>query len=306
MEVFMGFFDKLKNGLGKTKQSINEKINNVFSNFRKVDEELLEELEEALIMSDIGIETSVKIINELRLRIKKENIQDEEAVRKALREEMVKLLDVGSTDLNLEGSKPAVILVVGVNGVGKTTSIGKIANNLRKSGRKVVIAAADTFRAAAVEQVEIWAERANCELVKRPEGTDPASVVFDSIQVAKEQNADVLICDTAGRLHNKKNLMDELGKINRVINKELPDSPKEVLLVLDGTTGQNAIIQVKAFKETTDITGIVLTKLDGTAKGGVVVGIVAENKIPVKYIGVGEQIDDMESFNSEDFINAII
>ncbi len=302
----MGFFDKLKNGLGKTKQSINEKINNVFSNFRKVDEELLEELEEALIMSDIGIETSVKIINELRLRIKKENIQDEEAVRKALREEMVKLLDVGSTDLNLEGSKPAVILVVGVNGVGKTTSIGKIANNLRKSGKKVVIAAADTFRAAAVEQVEIWAERAKCELVKRPEGTDPASVVFDSIQVAKEQNADVLICDTAGRLHNKKNLMDELGKINRVINKELPDSPKEVLLVLDGTTGQNAIIQVKAFKETTDITGIVLTKLDGTAKGGVVVGIVAENKIPVKYIGVGEQIDDMENFNSEDFINAII
>jgi len=306
MEDFMGFFDKLKSGLGKTKQSINEKINNVFSNFRKVDEELLEELEEALIMSDIGIETSVKIINELRLRIKKENIQDEEAVRKALREEMVKLLAVGSTDLNLDGNKPAVILVVGVNGVGKTTSIGKIANNLKKSGKKVVIAAADTFRAAAVEQVEIWAKRANCELVKRPEGTDPASVVFDSIQVAKEQNADVLICDTAGRLHNKKNLMDELGKINRVINKELPDSPKEVLLVLDGTTGQNAIIQVKAFKETTDITGIVLTKLDGTAKGGVVVGIVAENKIPVKYIGVGEQIDDMENFNSEDFINAII
>ena len=301
----MGFFDKLKNGLGKTKQNINDKINNVFANFRKVDEELLDELEEALIMSDIGIETSTKIISELRNRIKKENIQDEEAVKTALREEMVKLLDVGETKLNLSTS-PAVILVVGVNGVGKTTSIGKIANNLRKSGKKVVIAAADTFRAAAVEQIEIWADRANCELVKRPEGSDPASVVFDAIQVAREQHADVLICDTAGRLHNKKNLMDELGKINKVINRELPDASKETLLVLDGTTGQNAIMQVKAFKETTDITGIVLTKLDGTAKGGVVVGIVAENKIPVKYIGIGEQIDDMEVFNSEDFVEAII
>ena len=301
----MGFFDKLKNGLGKTKQNINDKINNVFANFRKVDEELLDELEEALIMSDIGIETSTKIIFELRNRIKKENIQDEEAVKTALREEMVKLLDVGETKLDLSTS-PAVILVVGVNGVGKTTSIGKIANNLRKSGKKVVIVAADTFRAAAVEQIEIWADRANCELVKRPEGSDPASVVFDAIQVAKEQHADVLICDTAGRLHNKKNLMDELGKINKVINRELPDASKETLLVLDGTTGQNAIMQVKAFKETTDITGIVLTKLDGTAKGGVVVGIVAENKIPVKYIGIGEQIDDMEVFNSEEFVEAII
>lgn len=301
----MGFFEKLKNGLGKTKQSINEKINNVFANFRKVDEELLDELEEALVMSDIGIETSVKIIDELRIRIKREKIEDEEDVKKALREEMAKLLDVGSTELNLS-TTPSVILVVGVNGVGKTTSIGKIANNLRKNGKKVVIAAADTFRAAAVEQIEIWAQRANCDLVKKPEGTDPASVVFDAIQVAKEKNADVLICDTAGRLHNKKNLMDELGKINRVIDKELPDSAKEVLIVLDGTTGQNAIMQVKAFKETTDLTGIVLTKLDGTAKGGVVVGIVAENKIPVKYIGVGEQIDDMETFNSEEFLKAII
>lgn len=301
----MGFFDKLKNGLGKTKQTINDKINDVFSNFRKVDENLLEELEEALIMSDIGIETSTKIINELRIRVKKENIQDEENVKKALKEEMVKLLDIEKPELKLE-TTPSVILVVGVNGVGKTTSIGKIANSLRKTGKKVVIAAADTFRAAAVEQIEIWANRANCQLVKKPEGSDPASVVFDAIQVAKDQNADVLICDTAGRLHNKKNLMDELGKINKVINKELPDASKEVLLVLDGTTGQNAIMQVKAFKETTDITGIVLTKLDGTAKGGVVVGIVAENHIPVKYIGVGEQIDDMEVFNSNDFIDAII
>ena len=301
----MGFFDKLKQGLGKTKQTLNEKINDVFANFRKVDEDLLDELEEALIMSDIGIETSTKIIDELRTRIKKENIQDEEAVRRVLKEEMIKLIDVGDTSLNL-ATVPSVILVVGVNGVGKTTSIGKIANNLRKSGKKVVIAAADTFRAAAVEQIEIWAQRTDCELVKKPEGSDPASVVFDAIQVAKEQKADVLICDTAGRLHNKKNLMDELAKINKVINRELPDSAKEVLLVLDGTTGQNAIMQVKAFKETTDITGIVLTKLDGTAKGGVVVGIVAENKIPVKFIGVGEGVDDMEKFNAEDFVSAII
>lgn len=301
----MGFFDKLKEGLGKTKQTLNEKINDVFANFRKVDEDLLDELEEALIMSDIGIETSTKIINELRTRIKKENIQDEEDVRRVLKEEMIKLLDAGDTSLNIS-TVPSVILVVGVNGVGKTTSIGKIANNLKKSGKKVVIAAADTFRAAAVEQIEIWAQRTDCELVKKTEGSDPASVVFDAIQVAKEQKADVLICDTAGRLHNKKNLMDELAKINKVINRELPDSAKEVLLVLDGTTGQNAIMQVKAFKETTDITGIVLTKLDGTAKGGVVVGIVAENKIPVKFIGVGEGVDDMEKFNAEDFVSAII
>ncbi len=218
----MGFFDKLKSGLGKTKQSINDKINDVFANFRKVDEELLEELEEALIMSDIGAQTSIKIIGELRNRIKKEKIEDEDAVRKALREEMAKLLDVGDANLKLD-TTPSVILVVGVNGVGKTTSIGKIANNLRKSGKKVVIAAADTFRAAAVEQIEIWADRAECELVKRPEGTDPASVVFDAIQIVKERQADVLICDTAGRLHNKKNLMDELGKINKVISKELPE-----------------------------------------------------------------------------------
>ena len=212
---------------------------------------------------------------------------------------------MGNNDLKLE-TTPAIILVVGVNGVGKTTSIGKIANKLVKEGKKVVIAAADTFRAAAVEQLEIWANRVGCEMVKKDEGSDPASVVFDAIKIAKDKNADVLICDTAGRLHNKKYLMDELGKINKIINKELPDATKETLLVLDGTTGQNAIMQVKAFKETVDITGLVLTKLDGTAKGGVVIGIVAENKIPVKFIGVGEQIDDMEKFNAEDFVNAII
>lgn len=301
----MGFFDKLKSGLGKTKASINEKINNVFSTFRKVDEDLLEELEEALIMSDVGIDTSTKIIDNLRIRAKKEKIETDEDLKVALRDEMKKMIDIENESLDLS-KKPAVILVVGVNGVGKTTSIGKIANRLKKDGNKVVIAAADTFRAAATEQIEIWAKRADCELVKRDEGSDPAAVVYDAIKRVKEENADVLICDTAGRLHNKKNLMDELKKIQKVIDKELPDSSKEVLLVIDGTTGQNAISQVKAFKEVTHITGLVLTKLDGTAKGGVVVGIISENQIPVKFIGVGEQIDDMEVFNSDDFLKAII
>ena len=301
----MGFFDKLKQGLSKTKTSFEEKINNVFSNFRKVDEELLEELEEALIMSDVGVETSTKIIANLRDRIKKEKIEDEEAVKQALREEIKKIFDELDNSLHLD-TVPSVILVVGVNGVGKTTSIGKIANRLKKDGKKVVVAAADTFRAAAVEQLEIWANRANCEIVKREEGVDPASVVFDAIKTAKEGQADVLICDTAGRLHNKKYLMDELIKIKRVIDKELPNASKEILMVLDATTGQNAISQVKAFKETVDITGLVLTKLDGTAKGGVVIGIANENKMPVKFIGIGEQIDDMEIFSSDDFVKALI
>ena len=301
----MGFFDKLKQGLNKTKESINEKINDVFSNFRKVDEEFLDELEEALIMSDVGVETSTKIISNLRDRIKKEKIEDEQDVRQALREEIKKILDEVDNSLKLE-TTPAVILIVGVNGVGKTTSIGKIANRLKQDGKKVVVAAADTFRAAAVEQLEIWANRAGCDIVKKEEGTDPAAVVYDAIKITKEKKADVLICDTAGRLHNKKYLMDELVKIKKVIDKELPDASKEILMVLDATTGQNAISQVTAFKETVNITGLVLTKLDGTAKGGVVIGIVAENKVPVKFIGIGEQIDDMEIFNSNDFVNALI
>ena len=301
----MGFFDKLKQGLSKTKSSFDEKINNVFSNFRKVDEELLEELEEALIMSDVGVETYTKIISNLRDRIKKEKIEDEQDVRQALREEIKKVLDEVDNSLKLE-TTPAVILVVGVNGVGKTTSIGKIANRLKQDGKKVVVAAADTFRAAAVEQLEIWANRAGCDIVKKEEGTDPAAVVYDAIKITKEKKADVLICDTAGRLHNKKYLMDELVKIKKVIDKELPDASKEILMVLDATTGQNAISQVAAFKETVDITGLVLTKLDGTAKGGVVIGIVSENKVPVKFVGVGEQIDDMEIFNSTDFVKALI
>lgn len=301
----MGFFDKLKSGLSKTKSSFNEKINNVFSTFRKVDEDLLEELEEALIMSDVGMETSEKIISELRTKIKREKIEDAEQVKQALREIIKDIFDSVDSSLHLE-TTPSVILVVGVNGVGKTTSIGKIANRLKKDGKKVVIAAADTFRAAAVEQLEIWAKRADCEIVKRHEGSDPASVVFDAIKITKERNADVLICDTAGRLHNKKYLMDELIKIKKIVDRELPNSSKEVLMVLDATTGQNAILQVKAFKETVDINGLVLTKLDGTAKGGAVIGIVSENEMPVKFIGVGEQIDDMEKFNSTDFVNALI
>ena len=271
----MGFFDKLKNGLNKTKTSFDEKMNDIFSNFRKVDENLLEELEEALIMSDVGANTSATIINNLRERVKKENIKDEQGVREALRKEIQEIFDATDNTLKLE-TKPAVILVVGVNGVGKTTSIGKIANRLKKDGKKVVVAAADTFRAAAVEQLEIWANRVGCDIVKREEGVDPASVVYDAIKITKEKNADVLICDTAGRLHNKKYLMDELIKIKKVIDKELPDSSEEVLMVLDATTGQNAISQVQAFKETVDITG------------------------------VGEQVDDMEIFNSEDFVKALI
>ena len=301
----MGFFNKLKNGLNKTKTSFDEKMNNIFSSFRKVDEELLEELEEVLIMSDVGANTSSTIIENLKDRIKKENIKDEEGVREALREEIKGIFDKTDHVLKLE-TKPAVILVVGVNGVGKTTSIGKIANRLKQDGKKVVVAAADTFRAAAVEQLEIWAQRAGCDIVKREEGVDPAAVVYDAIKITKENNADVLICDTAGRLHNKKYLMDELVKIKKVIDKELPEASEEVLMVLDATTGQNAISQVQAFKENVDITGIVLTKLDGTAKGGAVIGIVNENKVPVKFIGVGEKIDDMEIFNSEDFVKALI
>lgn len=297
----MGFFEKLKSGLSKTKTS----FSNIFSGFRKVDEDLLEELEEVLIMSDVGVETTTKIMDSLRQRIKKENIQEEQEVKQLLKEEIQAILDKEDSSLKLE-TIPSVILVVGVNGVGKTTSIGKIANRLRKDGKKVVVAAADTFRAAAVGQLEVWANRAGATIVKREEGSDPASVVYEAIEEVKKQNADVLICDTAGRLHNKKYLMDELAKIKKVIDKEMPEASKEILMVLDATTGQNAIAQVKAFKETVDITGLILTKLDGTAKGGVVIGIVEENHMPIKFIGVGEQIDDMEVFSSKEFVEALM
>ncbi len=301
----MSFFDKLKSGLNKTKTSFDEKINQVFSGFRKVDEELLEELEEVLIMSDVGTEASIKIIDNLRQKIKKENIKEEQEVKEALKGEIQQILEQTDSSLTLT-TTPSVILVVGVNGVGKTTSIGKIANRLKQEGKKVIVAAADTFRAAAVEQLEIWANRAGVDLVKKEEKADPASVVYDAIKIAKEKNADVLICDTAGRLHNKKYLMDELEKIKKVIDQQLPEADQETLLVLDATTGQNAIMQVKAFQETVPLTGLILTKLDGTAKGGVVIGIVEENKLPIKFIGVGEQIDDMEVFDAKDFVNAFL
>ena len=300
----MGFFDKLKQGLTKTKESIDKKINNVFSNFRKVDEEFLEELEEILIMSDIGIETSTKIIENLRNSMKKEKIEDEEAVKTALREEIEKILEISDNSLKLE-TKPSVILVVGVNGVGKTTSIGKIAARLARDGKKVVIAAADTFRAAAVEQLEIWANRAGAEIVKREEGIDPASVVYDAIAKTKETGADILICDTAGRLHNKANLMNELSKVFKIIDREYPEAKKEVLLVVDATTGQNAVSQAKSFKQVCDITGLVLTKLDGTAKGGVILAVKYEVDVPVKLIGVGEKMEDLQDFDAKAFSEAL-
>ena len=300
----MSFFEKLKQGLTRTKEAITGKVNEVFSNFRKVDENLLEELEEALILSDVGAETAMKIVDNLRKRIKLEKIEDSEKVKEALKEEIYKILTEKDNSLNLS-TKPAIMLVVGVNGAGKTTSIGKIAANLKAEGKKVLVAAADTFRAAAIEQLEVWTERAGVDIIKRPEGSDPASVVFDAISKAKSGDYDVVIIDTAGRLHTKKNLMDELGKMQRIIDRELPDAAKEVLIVLDGTTGQNALIQAKEFSEVTNITGIILTKLDGTAKGGVVIGICSELNVPVKLIGVGEKIEDLQVFNAEEFAKAL-
>ncbi|MBO5178807.1 MAG: signal recognition particle-docking protein FtsY [Clostridia bacterium] len=300
----MGFFDKLKQGLSKTKEALNNKINNVFSTFRKVDEELMEELEEALILSDVGMDTSLKIISNLRNRVKLEKIEDSEQVKVILKEEIVKELTKHDSKLNMN-TKPSIMMVVGVNGAGKTTSIGKIASNLKAEGKKVLVAAADTFRAAAIEQLEVWTERAGVDIIKRPEGSDPASVVFDAIKQLKEGNYDILIIDTAGRLHTKKYLMDELGKIQKIVDRELPDVDQEILLVLDGTTGQNALIQAKEFSEVTKITGLILTKLDGTAKGGVVIGICSELNVPVKFIGVGEKITDLQLFNPTDFANAL-
>ncbi len=299
------FFDKLKEKLNKTKEMFDDKINHVMKNFRKVDENLLDELEEILIMSDIGVDTSVRIINNLRDRVKLENVQDADRVKEILKEEIAKIFNDVDSKLNISNSL-SVILVIGVNGAGKTTSIGKIANNLHKQGKKVLVVAADTFRAAAVEQLEVWATRANVDIIKKPEGSDPASVVYDGIEKAKSEGYDVIIVDTAGRLHNKKELMDELYKINKIIDRELEGVTKETLLVLDGTTGQNAINQTKLFSDTAHVTGIVLTKMDGTAKGGFVVGIVSELKIPVKYIGIGEQIDDMQPFNAQEFVKAIL
>ena len=299
----MGFFSKIKEGLKKTRNAVVGQIDSMLKSFTKIDDELFEELEELLVMGDVGVHTAEKICDELKSRVKKEGIKDPEEINRLLEETFSEMLK-GGEELDIS-TTPSIILVIGVNGVGKTTTIGKLANSLSKQGKKVILAAADTFRAAAIEQLDIWAQRSGCEIIKQNEGSDPAAVVFDAISSAKARNADVIICDTAGRLHNKKHLMDELAKINRVIDRELPDAAKEKLLVLDATTGQNAVNQAEQFRQATGITGIVLTKLDGTAKGGVVLAIKDGLGIPVKYIGVGEQIDDLQPFNSDDFAKAL-
>lgn len=299
----MGLFAKIKEGLKKTRDSVVGQIDSMLKSFTKIDEELFEELEELLVMGDVGVVTAEKICAELRTRVKKEGVTNPSEVHRLLESIIAEMLE-GGQELNIS-TKPSIILVIGVNGVGKTTTIGKLANNLRHDGKKVLLSAADTFRAAAIEQLEVWADRSGCDIVKQKEGSDPAAVVFDSIQAAKARKADVIICDTAGRLHNKKHLMDELAKIGRIIDRELPDADKEVLLVLDATTGQNAVNQAREFKNAAGITGIVLTKLDGTAKGGVVLAIKQELDVPVKYIGVGEQIDDLQPFEPENFAKAL-
>ena len=299
----MAFLDKLKQGLSKTKSAIFGQIDEVLKAFVRVDEDLLDELEELLIMSDVGVGATEEIIERLREAIKDGRLKEKEDVERALKEILEEMIGEGEA-LNLS-TTPAVILVIGVNGAGKTTSIGKISNRLVSKGKKVVVAAADTFRAAAIDQLAVWCERSGAELVRQNEGSDPAAVVFDAIAYAKRKSADVLIIDTAGRLHNKKNLMNELAKINRVIERELPDAARENLLVLDATTGQNAILQAKEFKNAAEITGLVLNKLDGTAKGGIVLSIKRELGIPVKFIGVGEKIDDLQEFDNKEFVQAL-
>lgn len=299
----MGFFNKIKEGLKKTRDAVIGQIDSMLKSFTKIDDELFEELEELLVMGDVGVPTAEKICEELKKRVKKEGIKNPNEIHRLLEETVSDMLR-GGEKLDLS-TTPSIILVIGVNGVGKTTTIGKLANHLTKQGKKVILAAGDTFRAAAIEQLEIWADRSHCEIIKQNEGSDPAAVIYDAISAAKARHADVIICDTAGRLHNKKHLMDELAKINRIIDRELPDASKEKLLVLDATTGQNAVNQAEQFSLATGITGIVLTKLDGTAKGGVVLAIKEGLGIPVKYIGVGEQIDDLQPFDAEDFAKAL-
>lgn len=299
----MGFFNKIKEGLKKTRDAVVGQIDSMLKSFTKIDDELFEELEELLVMGDVGVPTAEKICEELKKKVKKEGIKNPNEIHRLLEETVADMLR-GGEELDIS-TTPSIILVIGVNGVGKTTTIGKLANNLTKQGKKVILAAGDTFRAAAIEQLEIWADRSHCEIIKQNEGSDPAAVIYDAISAAKARHADVIICDTAGRLHNKKHLMDELAKINRIIDRELLDAAKEKLLVLDATTGQNAVNQAEQFSLATGITGIVLTKLDGTAKGGVVLAIKEGLGIPVKYIGVGEQIDDLQPFDAEDFAKAL-
>ncbi|WP_444657890.1 signal recognition particle-docking protein FtsY [Caproiciproducens sp. R2] len=299
----MGLFSKIKEGLKKTRDKMSSSVESMLRSFTSIDEELFEELEELLVMGDVGVPTAQHICDTLRKKVKEQGVTDPEAIYGMLRETVAEMLR-GGEELQIS-TKPSVILVIGVNGVGKTTTIGKIASRLKGEGKRVVLGAADTFRAAAVEQLEVWAQRSGAELVKQPEGSDPASVVYDAVAAAKARGADVVICDTAGRLHNKKNLMDELSKIGRVIDRELPDADKEVLLVLDATTGQNAVNQAREFQNAAGITGIVLTKLDGTARGGVVLAIRENLGIPVKFIGVGEQVDDLQPFDADEFAEAL-
>ena len=301
----MGFFDKIKAGLTKTREALSDTLGSVFSGFTEIDDDFYDELEESLILADLGVETAVKATERLRKAIREQHLKTTDEAKKALKEILVDMLSVGSNELDLS-TKPSVVLVIGVNGVGKTTTIGKIATRLTKEGKNVMLVAGDTFRAAAADQLEIWAERSGASIVRQHEGADPASVVFNGIQSAKAKGSDVIIIDTAGRLHNKANLMNELGKISRIVERELPDSAKEVLLVLDGTTGQNGLIQAKEFSKIAGVTCVALTKLDGTAKGGIVIAVTDTLQIPVKFVGVGEKADDLMPFEAKDFVDALL
>ena len=301
----MGFFDKIKAGLTKTREALSDTLGSVFSGFSEIDDDFYDELEESLILADLGVDTAVKATDLLRKRIREQHLKTTEEAKNALKEILVEMLNVGEKELNLS-TTPAVILVIGVNGVGKTTTIGKIATRLVKEGKNVLLVAGDTFRAAAADQLEIWAERSGASIVRQQEGADPASVVFNGIQSAKAKGADVILIDTAGRLHNKTNLMNELNKISRIVERELPDSAREVLLVLDGTTGQNGLIQAKQFKEIAGVTCVALTKLDGTAKGGIVIAVADALQLPVKFVGVGEKADDLMPFEAKDFVDALL
>jgi len=301
----MGFFDKIKAGLSKTRDALSNTLGSVFSGFSEIDDDFYDELEESLILADLGMETSCKATDRLRKTVRENHLKTVEDAKTALKEILVEMLNVGDTQLLLD-TKPSVILVIGVNGVGKTTTIGKIATQLTKDGKNVLLVAGDTFRAAAADQLEIWAGRSGADIVRQHEGADPASVVYDGIQAAKSRNSDVILIDTAGRLHNKQNLMNELNKISRIVERELPQASKEVLLVLDGTTGQNGLIQAKQFKEIAGVTAIALTKLDGTAKGGIVIAVADALQIPVKFVGVGEQAEDLMPFQAQEFVDALI
>ena len=301
----MGFFEKIKNGLKKTKDAMAATIGGIFDSFTGANEDFYEELEESMILADLGVETSTKAVDLLRERVKEQRLRGAEEIHSALKDILVEMLNVGDTRLRID-TKPSVVLVIGVNGVGKTTTIGKLAHNYIRQGKKVLLCAGDTFRAAAADQLEIWANRSGAQIIRQHEGADPASVVFDAISAAKARGSDLILCDTAGRLHNKANLMNELNKISRIIHRELPNADKEVLLVLDGTTGQNGLLQAKQFKEIAGVTAIALTKLDGTAKGGIVIAVADALQIPVKYIGVGEQMDDLMPFDARAFVDALI